>query len=120
MAIQQVRNVLVASGAVTALVPATAIEPLRRTQSGSLPAIVLQRISVTPQNHLRGNGGLDANLVQVDVYASTYTSCRAIAGAARAALDAGGFLMTSEVDGYEPDVDPELYRLTQTWQVWTT
>jgi hypothetical protein len=119
MGIRAVRDVLVASGAVTALVPADRIEPIRRTQSIAVPAIVLQRISVTPQNHLRGNGGLDANLVQLDVYASTYSTTRAVADAARAALEAGGFVMTSEVDGYEPDVDPELYRLTQSWQVWT-
>ncbi len=120
MAIQVVRAVLVASGAVTALVPATRIEPVRRTQGLSAPAILMQRISVTPQNHLRGDGDLDANLVQLDIFASTYSAARSIADACRAALQTAGHVMDSEVDGFEPDIDPELYRLIQTYQVWTT
>lgn len=119
MAIEVVRNVLVASGAVTALVPASSIEPVRRTQASPAPCIVLQRVSVVPENHLRGWGKLDANQVQLDVYATTYAGARAIADACRTALQDAGEIMTSEVDGFEPDVDPELYRLIQTWAIWT-
>ena len=120
MAIQAVRDVLAASGAVIALVPASRIEPVRRTQALAAPAILLQRISVVPQNHLRGDGDLDACVVQLDVFATTYAATRSIADACRSALQAAGYLMTLEVDGFEPDVDPELYRLSQSWQVWQT
>ncbi len=119
MPVATTRAVLVASGAVTALVPATRIEPLRRTQSLVLPGITLQRVSTTPQNHLRGNGQLDANLVQLDVFDDDYTNARLIADACRTALEAGGYPLNSEIDGYESETDPELYRITQTWSVFT-
>lgn len=117
MAIKTVRDVLVAASAVTALVPAARITPLIRPQSIVVPAITLQRISTVPQNHLRGDGDLDDNSVQLDVWADSYLSARSIADACRTALAA--LAMTFENDGYEPETAPELYRVTQTYQVWT-
>lgn len=119
MPVAAVRTVLVASGAVIALVPALRIEPIRRTQTFAIPAITLQRVSTTPQNHLRGNGALDANLVQLDVLGSDYTAARLIADTCRTALEAAGYLLQSEIDGYESETDPELYRITRTWSVFT-
>ena len=43
-----------------------------------------------------------------------------IAAACRTALQAATFAMTLETDSYEEGVYPELYQITQTWQVWTT
>lgn len=119
MAIETVRNVLISASAVTSLVPSARIEPIRRTQATAIPAITLQRPSVVPENHLTGWAGLDGSLVQLDVFASTYAEARSIADACRTALQDAGHLMTLEVDGFEPDVDPELYRLILTFQVWT-
>lgn len=121
MPVATVRAVLVAASAVTDLVPATRIEPLRRTQSLAVPAITLQRVSTVPFNHLRGDGDLDANLVQLDVIAGDYTAARLIATACRNALQdaAARHVMQSEIDGYESETDPELYRITQTWSVFT-
>ncbi len=119
MPIATVRAVLVASGAVTTLVPALRIEPLRRTQTFAAPAITLQRVSTVPFNHLRGNGQLDANLVQLDVLSTDYTNARLIADTCRTALEAAGYPLQSEIDGYESETDPELYRITQTWSVFT-
>lgn len=120
MAIETVRNVLVAAGAVTALVPASRITPLIRPQSITIPAITLQRLSLIPSNHLRGSGAADANLVELNVWADSYASARSIAAACRTALQAATFAMTLETDSYEEGVYPELYQITQTWQVWTT
>jgi hypothetical protein len=120
MAIATVRTVLVAAGAVTALVPAIKITPLVRIQSIAPPAITLTRVSVTPLNHLRGWGSLDANRVQLDAWATRYDACRAIADACRDALEAATFLMELELDSYEPETDPELFHITQDWSVWTT
>jgi hypothetical protein len=120
MAIESVRAVLVAAGAVTALVPAERIQALRREQSTTTPAVTLQRIASTPHPHLRNSGGLMANLVQLDVWDSQYTRARSIASACRTALEAAGIQITSELDGYEPETDPELYRITQTWSVFTS
>lgn len=119
MPVATVRALLVANPAVMVLVPAARIEPLRRTQGFALPAITLQRISTVPSNHLRGNGALDANLVQVDFYGADYTALRNIADVCRSTLEAGGHTMQNETDGYESDTDPELYRLLQTWSVFT-
>ena len=121
MTIATVRAVLVAAAPVTALVPAARIEPLRRTQSFTTPAVTLQVISKIPFNHLTGDGNLDGCLVQVDYWASTYTTARAVADAARVALKAAAFTMQSELDGgFEPETDPELFRITQTWSVYST
>jgi hypothetical protein len=121
MTIATVRAVLVADSAVIALVPAIRIEPMRRTQSFALPAITLQVISKVPFNHLRGDGRLDLCLVQVDYWATSYTQARQAADAGRAALNAAGMTMTSEIDGgFEPETDPELFRITQSWSVYST
>lgn len=119
MAVKTVRDVLVAAGAVTTLVPASRITPLVRPQAISVPAITLQRISLTPNNHLRGDAGLDANRVQLDAYAETYAAARAVADACRAALVAAGHLLQTEFDSHEPETDPDLYRVTQEYNVWT-
>lgn len=117
MADKVIRDVLVAASAVTVLVPAARITPLIRPQSITIPAITLQRVSLVPQNHLRGDGDLDDNSVQLDVWSDSYESARAIASACRTAL--AGFSMTFESDDYESETAPELYRVTQTYQVWT-
>src|SRR4051812_40351036 len=108
MAIQALRDAWVGAPAVTALVPATHIEPLRRTQNIGVPGIALQRVSDVPFNHLRGEANLDVNLVQADFYGDDYTALRAIADACRTAGLAAGFLLNSELDGYDPETDPEL------------
>ncbi len=119
MADKIVRDVLVAASVVTALVPAERITPLVRPQSITTPAITLQRISLVPQNHLRGDGDLDSNVVQLDVWAESYVSARAIADACRTALQTAGHVLTFENDDYEAETAPELYRVIQSWQVWT-
>lgn len=118
MPLATLRTVLVNAAPVVALVPALRIEPDRRTQSYALPAIVLQVVSTVPYNHLRGSG-LNLSLIQLDVYASDYTSARNIADASRAALEPS-FTLQSQIDGgFEPETDPELFRITQTWSVYT-
>lgn len=119
MAISQVRSVLVAASAVTALVPADHIEPIRRGQSITLPSVTLQRVSVTPFNGIAGFVSVDANLVQLTVIDDSYTDARSIADACRTALQDGGYLLQSELDGHEPETDPELYEIFQTWSVFT-
>lgn len=120
-ALAAVRAVLVAAAPVTALVPAARIEPIRRTQSFDTPAITLQVVSKIPVSHLRSSSGLDECVVQLDVWALNYTSARTIADACRSALQAGSYLMNSEIDsGHEPETDPELFRITQSWSVFTS
>jgi hypothetical protein len=121
MTVAIVRAVLAADSAVTALVPATRIEALRRTQSFAIPAITLTDVAKVPFTHLRGNAGLDLNSVQVDFYGATYTEALNVATAARAALeaDAARFTMQSQIERNEPETDPELFQITQTWNVFS-
>ena len=116
MAIQTVRNILVAAGGVTALVDQR-ISPTIRAQDESLPAVVLTLVSAVPQNHLNGAPTLDANRVQLDAFAETYTDARAVATACRTALEAGGCVLDNEFEAFEPEVSE--YRVTQDWLVWT-
>jgi hypothetical protein len=121
MTVATVRAVLVASGAVTALVPSDRIEALRRTQSFAIPAITLTDVSKVPFTHLTGNAGLDLNSMQIDVYGATYTEALNVATAVRAALEADVSRMTmqSQIERNEPETDPELFQITQTWNVFS-
>lgn len=118
-AVQTARTVLVNAAGVTALVPASRIEPLDRAQDNGLPAIVLQNVALVPSNHFRGDGLADANRIQIDVYAETYAAAIAIARAARTAMVAAGHALIAQVDDFEPDVTPRQYRVTQDFSVWT-
>lgn len=121
MSVETVLAVLVADAGVTAIVGSGAsakISPLIKAQTIQPPAVTLQRTSLVPQNHLRGNGDLDDVRVQVDSWATSYAGVRALASACRAALEAADYLMIGEFDNYDPQVDPGLYRITQDFQVW--
>jgi hypothetical protein len=116
MAIETVRNILMAAGGVTTLVN-TRVSPVQRAQDEALPCVVLTLVSAVPQNHLNGAPTLDANRVQLDAYADTYADAREVAAACRAALEVGGCVMDNEFDAFEPDVTE--YRVSQDWLVWT-
>lgn len=115
MAIQVIRNALVADAGVTALV-GLRVAPLLSAQDTTLPAITLQRISLVPQNHLTGDGDLDAARVQLDAWATTYAEARAVADACRTCLQAANHQLELESDDYDPDTQE--YRVIQDWSVW--
>jgi hypothetical protein len=94
------------------------ISPLIKSQGITPPAVTLQRISLTPQNHLRGNGGLDQVRIQLDAWCTTYDRARSLANACRNALETAGHVMESEIDNYDPETDPGLYRITQDFLIW--
>lgn len=81
---------LLASTGVTALV-STRINWLRRPQGEALPAIVLHRIDGAPDVHHAGASGLVVSRVQMDAWASTYWSAKAIARAVQTAITAQTF-----------------------------
>lgn len=117
MSVATVRAVLVAAAPVTTLVPEQRIEGLRRTQSFAIPAVTLTDVSLVPFAQLRGHAGLNAHLVQVDCYGATYTQALDVAAASFAALEAAGYIMQSQIERNEPETDPELFQVTQTWSV---
>lgn len=81
---------LLATAGVTALV-STRINWSRRPQGSALPAIVLQRVSGTPDVHHAGASGLVVSRVQVDCWAPSYGSAKAVARAVETAITAQTF-----------------------------
>lgn len=118
MAIATMRAILVADAGVGALVADDNINPVKRPQSYDAPAVVMERLSLTPTNSLRGSDGLDGNRVLLDCLTTSYTTARALAAAVRAALEAGGALLEDEKDDY--DSQTETFRVSQQWFIWTT
>jgi hypothetical protein len=70
----------------------------------TLPAITYQRVSGSRENDLSSAGGLVTVRVQVDCWAEGYSSVRALASAASAALCGAGFLPVGDRDGFEDEV----------------
>lgn len=81
---------LLAATGVTALV-STRINWSRRPQGSALPAIVLHRIDGTPDVHHAGASGLVVSRVQVDCWAASYGSAKAVARAVETAITAQTF-----------------------------
>ena len=81
---------LLATAGVTALV-STRINWSRRPQGAALPAIVLHRVSGLPDVHHAGASGLVVSRVQVDCWAASYGSAKAVARAVETAITAQTF-----------------------------
>jgi hypothetical protein len=81
---------LLAATGVTALV-STRINWSRRVQGAALPCIVLHRVSGLPDVHHAGASGLVVSRVQVDCWAASYGSAKAVARAVETAITAQTF-----------------------------
>lgn len=86
---EALRARLVATAAVTDLVPAARIIWSQRL-GPALPAIVLHRITGRPDYHLQGPSGLVDSLVQIDCWGASFASATSCARAVRDALSAYG------------------------------
>lgn len=82
---------LLATAGLTALV-STRINWTRRPQGEALPAVVLHLIDRGPDYHTQGASGLVENRVQVDCWASSYKSAKAVARAVEAAVAGQSFV----------------------------
>ncbi len=63
------------------------VDWLLRPQGEALPSVSLQTISAPPEYHMDGRDDLQGDLVQIDVWASTFASLRQVERALTAALD---------------------------------
>lgn len=84
------------------------ILPVRNVRTPVTPSVIWQVVNYEPQVSLAGfTGQLEKVRLQVDVYATTFDSCIAIAAQVKAALNAStnprGFCM-NESDGFEDNV----------------
>lgn len=109
-------STLTADSGVTAIV-SNRVYPVVIPQKGTLPAITYQRVSGRRENGISGAGELVAVRVQVDCWAESYSSVRALADAASAALIAAGFLPVGDRDGFEDEV--LVHRVILEFTIWT-
>lgn len=100
----------------------TRISPQKSIQAGSLPCVTYQRISGGRDYTHGETSSIDLNNpeYQVDSFARTYDSAKAVAAQVRAALeafDAVKAFIKNEWDLYESDT--EIHRVSMTVSVWT-
>lgn len=81
---------LLATAGLTALV-STRINWARRPQGEALPAVVLHRIDGGVDYHTEGPSGLVESRVQVDCWAASYGSAKAVARQVEAAVSGARF-----------------------------
>ncbi len=96
------------------------IELLTKPKSIGVPSVCLFVVTTSPVNGLETWNGADANLVQVDSYAKTYTEAKAIAAGCRSALEDAGHELQGEFDNFDDGVElTGLARVTQQYNVWS-
>jgi hypothetical protein len=119
MLLTDVRTTLVNAPAVSAIV-SDRVEILVRPQSIAVPAVCLSVVSTAPIYGLEAWNNLDANEVQIDCYASTYTAARELAAAVRAAMEAADHELTTDFDSFDESAELSgLARVTQQYSVWS-
>jgi hypothetical protein len=95
--------------------------PEVQIQGATYPYLVYRRLSTRVNNLLEGNGNPRINQTQFEVscWATSYTGAVALAALVVAAMQGWAVqnVLQSEVDEYEADV--KLYRVIQTYSVWS-
>lgn len=110
---------LTAHAGVSALV-GTRIYPLLMPQTPVLPAITYQRISAEHIASIGGHSGLENPRIQIDIWALSYNTSKALAAQVRAALtesmDGFAALLLTDLDDYEPET--RIYRCSLDFSLW--
>lgn len=113
-----VYEILSASGAVTALVPATRIRGQGYAgETPVAPYITWQVVSGQPENYTGNRPGIDQHRVQVDCWAATAAQSKQIAAAVRDALEPHAQCVAVFGDDY--DTEAKLYRFGADWSFWS-
>jgi hypothetical protein len=111
-------EILSATAAVTALVPAIRIRGQGYAgETPVAPYITWQVVSGLPENYTSNRPGIDQHRVQVDCWATTAAQSRAIATAVRNALEPHGQCVAVFGDDY--DTEARLYRFGFDWSIWS-
>jgi len=80
-------DLLSKTAALTAVVPAAKITPVKRLQASLLPAITYQVVDCIPTDTKDGVSKLDRRRVSVNCWSLTYTQASTLAALVRSALD---------------------------------
>lgn len=95
------------------------ISPVADQLNETFPRIVLTATDLQPINSLSGWAGLDRNEVQIEVWATDYTTAKHIADAARDAMNAAGHLTLGMVNNqFEFSPDVTAFLVGYIFQVW--
>lgn len=113
-----VYEILSASAAVTALVPASRIRGQGYGgETPFAPYITWQLVSGLPENYVGNRPGIDSFRVQIDCWSKSAAQSKAIAAAVRDALETGAVCVAIFGDDYDDEV--ELYRYGFDWAFYT-
>lgn len=97
-----------ASSAVKALIGSSPVRlyPVGEAPQGvTLPYATYQQITGSPENYLGRLPDIDSGIVQIDVYAKTVTSARAVFAAIRDAVEPVAYLSATREVGRDPDTN---------------
>ena len=85
------------------------------------PYLVYQRITNTVNNVLAGNGNppIENTRFQIDVWADSYGSAQATAGAVKAAMLAWGVQNVQILEADQYEAQTHLYRVLMDYSVWS-
>lgn len=124
------KQYLGSKAALTALVPAARMVCMDRPQAtATLPMLVLKRVSSDHEHNLDGAAGSAVVTVQIDVWASSYSSAKTVAEMVRTVLDGysgsmgdvstgvfavGVVWLVSQIDLYTPPADKSQTGVYQT------
>lgn len=86
-------------------------------QDGPKPYAVWQTIGGEPENYLAGRPDIDAYSLQVDVYAATGQSARAVAKAIRDAVELRAYITRWGGDSRDPATKNYRYSFDLSWLV---
>ena len=93
----------------------------------TVPCVVYQETAVERQLTYCGTSGLVRSRMALDIYATSYDQCKLLAAAVRNALQDFNGLLGGIVDVRNAiletelelqDIEPGLYRVTQSWAFW--
>jgi hypothetical protein len=102
-----------------AAIAGTQIYPILIPQNTALPAVTIQRISGGQQNTLGGYNGMERPRIQVDCWATSYTTAKKLGAAIRLAMNSSSeFKAGCESDLDEYDDDSKTFQVSLDFYVW--
>ena len=117
---------LTAMGSGVRAIVNTRVYPLMAPQNGAAPFIVYQRIGAERAVLSCGQSNLTSATIQLDSYAKTYSAAKSLADAVQerisnfngtmGSVQVRKVFLATELDLL--DVEPGLYRVSQTYTVW--
>lgn len=114
-----IRAILTGYAGLTALVSTRIYDQVAPVNTASplvRPFVILSTVSEVPGNYVAGAPTVCEWRIQIDIYADSKSSARAVLAQVRAALFAAGHTGCEQLSQDLPANDPALRRITSDWQ----